>query len=105
MPPPVCRDQRLSTGTPGMSFDVRIVSDVLTLATEGAGHYRDVVCEIHAPSRYGWDLSLAAQFSFGTDFAGHAGDFARERVKLVHHRIDGVLEFENFALHIDRDLA
>jgi len=25
--------------------------------------------------------------------------------KLVHHRVDGILQFENFAFHVYRDLA
>ena len=37
--------------------------------------------------------------------ARHARHLAGERVKLVHHRIDGVLQFQNFALHIDRNFA
>ncbi len=36
--------------------------------------------------------------------AGHASHFRRERAKLIHHRIDGVFELENFALYVDRDL-
>src|SRR5712675_2346065 len=50
-------------------------------------------------------VRLAAKLAFGADFAGNARDFAGKSVELVHHRIDGVLEFENFALHIDGDLA
>ncbi len=38
------------------------------------------------------------------DFAGHAGHLACERVQLVHHHIDGVLELQDLALHIDGDL-
>ena len=48
---------------------------------------------------------LAAQLAFGAHFAGHARHFAGERVELVHHRVDGVLQLENFALHVHRDLA
>jgi len=36
---------------------------------------------------------------------GTWSDFPRERVQLVHHRIDRVFQFENFALHVDCDLA
>src|SRR6185369_11529478 len=39
-----------------------------------------------------------------TDFAGHASHFRGERSELIHHRIDGVLEFQNLALHIHSDL-
>src|SRR6202451_4203413 len=34
-----------------------------------------------------------------------ARSLAGERVELIHHRVNGVFEFENFAFHIDRDLA
>ena len=50
-------------------------------------------------------LRLAAELAVGADFAGHARDFGGERVELVHHRVDGVLQLENFALHVHRDLA
>ena len=41
---------------------------------------------------------LAAELSFRTHFARHAGHFRGERAELIHHRVDGVLQFENFAL-------
>src|SRR5205085_2255054 len=34
---------------------------------------------------------------------GDARDFSGERGELVHHRVDGVLEFENFAFDVYRD--
>src|SRR5258705_9298789 len=43
--------------------------------------------------------------AFGADLARHAGHFAGERIQLVDHGVDGVLEFEDFALHVHRDLA
>ena len=48
---------------------------------------------------------LAAELAFGADLARDARDFRGERVELVHHRVDGVFELENFAAHVDRDLA
>ena len=53
------------------------------------------------PGTSAWPPSL----SFGADFARHARHFGGERSQLVHHRVDGVLQLENFALHVDRDLA
>ena len=47
---------------------------------------------------------LAAELAFGAHLAGHAGHFGGERVELVHHRVDGVLELEDLALHVDGDL-
>src|SRR5206468_39827 len=48
---------------------------------------------------------LAAELAFGADLARHAGDFRGERIELVHHGVDGVLELEDFAAHVDGDLA
>src|SRR6202051_66760 len=48
---------------------------------------------------------LAAELAFGADLAGDAGDFRGECVELVHHGVDGVLQLEDLALHVDGDLA
>ena len=79
--------------------------NVSHLASQVAGHEVHVVGEIFPRSGDTGHLRLSAELSFRTDFAGHARHFAGERVELVHHRVDGVLQFENFALHVDRDLA
>ena len=50
-------------------------------------------------------LGLAAELAFGADLARHARHFRGEAVELVHHRVDGVLELEDLALHVDGDLA
>ena len=49
-------------------------------------------------------LGLAAEDSARSYFARHANDFRRERIQLVHHRVDGVLELQHLALRLDRDL-
>src|SRR5436190_12916636 len=46
-----------------------------------------------------------AQLPFGADLAGDAAHFRGERVELVDHRIDGVLQLENLAFDVDGDLA
>ena len=79
--------------------------DVSHLASKVAGHEVHVVGEILPGSADTRHLRLTAKFAFGADFAGHAGHFAGERVELVDHRVDGVLQFENFAFHVHRDLA
>ncbi len=79
--------------------------DVAHLAGQVAGHEVDVVGEVLPGAGHAGHLRLAAEFAFGADFAGHARHFAGERVELVHHRVDGVFQFENFALHVDGDLA
>src|SRR5205807_1968644 len=48
---------------------------------------------------------LPAKLSFRADFAGHARHFRGERAELIHHGIDGVLELQDFAAHVDGDLA
>src|SRR6185369_1801170 len=50
-------------------------------------------------------LGLAAELALGADLAGDARDFAGKAVELVHHGVDGVLQLEDFAAHVDRDLA
>ena len=50
-------------------------------------------------------LRLAAQLAFRADLARHARDLGGERVELVDHRVDGVLQLEDLALDVDRDLA
>src|SRR5262249_55668458 len=49
-------------------------------------------------------VGLAAEPAFSSDLAGHARDFRCERVELVHHAVDRVLQLEDFALHVDGDL-
>ena len=79
--------------------------DIPNLASQVAGHGVDGVGEIFPGSTNTGHLRLAAQLSVSTDFAGHARYFRCERTQLVHHRVQSVLELENFALHVDRDLA
>src|SRR6202034_2302419 len=78
--------------------------DVTDLAGEVAGHEVHVVGEVFPRAGTG-HLRLTAEFAFGADFARHAGDFSGERVQLVHHGVNCVLQLENFALHVHRDLA
>ena len=49
-------------------------------------------------------VGLPAELAFGADFAGDAGHFGGERAELVDHRVDGVLQLEDLALHVDGDL-
>ena len=50
------------------------------------------------------DLGLAAELAVGADLARHARHLGGERAQLVDHRVDGVLELEDLALGVDRDL-
>src|SRR5262249_8115522 len=75
------------------------------LAGEVAGHEVDVVGEIFPGASHAGDLSLAAEFAFGADFASDAGDFASEGVELVDHGVDGVFQLENFTFDVVVGLA
>ena len=47
---------------------------------------------------------MAAELSFRTYFAGHTGNFSRERVELIHHDVDRVFQLEDFAARVNCDL-
>src|SRR5439155_1352790 len=69
------------------------------------GHGVHVVREIFPGAADAGHFRLAAEDAFGADFACDARHFGRKAVELVDHRIDGVLEFEDFAFDVDGDLA
>src|SRR5207253_3819648 len=50
------------------------------------------------------NLGLTPQPAFGADLAGHARHLVGERVELVDHRVDRLLELEDLAPDVDRDL-
>ena len=91
---------QLAVGDGGHDFH-----DAAHLFGEVGGHDVDVVGEVLPRAGDTGHLRLSAQLAFGADFAGHAGDFGGEGVELVDHGVDGVLQLEDFALHIDGDLA
>ena len=45
------------------------------------------------------------QLTLSSHFTRHARYFASERIELIHHRVDGVLQIEDFALYSDNDLS
>src|SRR5215813_14249388 len=99
---------RISPRTSGdlskkITVDVR--GDVAHLRGQVRGHEVDIVGEVFPRAGDARHLRLAAELAFGADLARDARHFARERVELVHHRVDGVLQLENLAAHVDRDLA
>ena len=47
---------------------------------------------------------LAAELAFGADLARHARHLAANDAQLVDHRVDGVLQLEDLAAHVDGDL-
>src|SRR6185369_6954001 len=80
------------------------VGDVAHLTRQVRRHEVDVVGEVLPGAGHAGHLRLAAQTSFGADFARDARHFRGEPVQLVHHRVDGVLQLENLAADVDRDL-
>ena len=79
--------------------------DVAHLRGQVARHEVDVVGEVLPRARDARDLRLTTELAVRADLARDARHFAGERVELVHHRVDGVLQLENLAAHVDRDLA
>ncbi len=78
--------------------------DVAHLCRKVPRHRVDGIRKILPGSSDSGDVSLAAQPPFSSHFPGHTRYFSRERVELVHHGVDGFLEQQNFAAHVDRDL-
>src|SRR5208337_4945095 len=80
------------------------LGDVAHLAGEVRRHEVHVVGEVLPGAGHAAHLCLAAELAFGADLARHARHLASERVELVHHRVEGVLQLQNLAFHIDGNL-
>src|SRR5204863_7394211 len=83
----------------------RDLGDVAHLHGEVAGHRVDAVGQVLPGPGHARHLRLPAELAVRADLSGHARDLGRERVELVDHRVDGVLELEDLALHVGGDLA
>ena len=81
------------------------LDDAAHLLGEVGGHDVDVVGQVLPGAGDARHLRLAAQLAVGADLARHARHLGGEGVELVDHRVDRVLELEDLALHVDRDLA
>ncbi len=81
------------------------VGDVADLRGQVRRHEVDVVGEVLPGAGDAGHLGLAAELAFGADLARHARHFGGERVELVHHGVDGVLQLQDLAAHVHRDLA
>ena len=82
----------------------RDIRDVTHLAGQVAGHRVHRIGQILPRACDSAHIRLAAEFSFGADFARHTRHFRGERTQLIDHGVDRVLQLQNFAAHIDRDL-
>src|SRR5205085_2631711 len=74
------------------------VGDVAHLRGQVPGHEVDLVGEVLPGAADALSLRVAVQLSFGADLAGDAGHLRGERVQLIDHRVQRVLELENLAL-------
>src|SRR5205823_1667276 len=80
------------------------VGDVAHLSGQVTGHAVDAVGQVLPGAGDAAHLGLSTQLTFGTNLARHAGHLAGKRAKLIDHRVDGVLQFEDLAAHVDGDL-
>src|SRR5205823_1944235 len=80
------------------------VGDVPYLRGQVAGHEVHAVGEVLPGA--GAALHVRTAVAYTTRFRSprDARDFRRERAQLIDHRVDGVLELQDLALHVDRDL-
>src|SRR6202040_2827194 len=79
------------------------VGDVADLAGQVTRHEIDAVGKVLPGPGPPFDVSLAAQPAFGADLPRHPRNFGGEGAQLIDHRIDGVLQFEDFAFDVDRN--
>src|SRR5204863_3706530 len=78
--------------------------DAAHLGGQVARHEVHVVGEVLPHTGDAGDVGLAAQLALRADLASDARHFGRERVQLIHHRVDGALQVEDLALYVDGDL-
>ena len=83
----------------------RDFGDVSNLRRQIAGHRVDAVSQVLPCPGDAQHLRLTAEPAFGANFARNARHLGRKSVELIDHRVDGVLQLENLAPHIDGDLA
>ena len=83
----------------------RDLGDVAHLGGQVARHEVDVVGQVLPGAGDARHLRLAAELAFGADLARDARHLGGEGVELIDHRVDGVLELEDLAAHVDGDLA
>src|SRR5206468_2360082 len=81
------------------------VGDVPHLVGEVAPHDVDVVGELLPDAGDVLDVGLHPQGPLGADQAGHPVHLGGEAVELVDHGVDGLLDLQHLAAHVDGDLA
>src|SRR5207253_1797378 len=78
--------------------------DVADLGRQVSGQLVDLLRQVLPGPGGAGDAGLAAEAAFGADFSRHPADLAGERIQLVDHDVDRVLELQDLALDLDRDL-
>ena len=78
--------------------------DVADLTGQVRGHRVHAIGQVLPCAGNAPHHGLTAELALGADLPGHTRHFAGEGVRQIHHRVDGVLQLEDFAAHIDRDL-
>ena len=68
-------------------------------------HDVHVVGEVLPRAGNSGDPSLSAKTAIGADLASDTGHFSGKGVKLVHHRVDRILQLQDFTFHVHGDLA
>ena len=82
----------------------RDLRDVTDLVGEVVRHGVDVLGEVLPDALDPTHVRPATECPLGAHLTGHPGHFVTEGGQLVHHRVDGVLQVEHLALHVDGDL-
>src|SRR5207249_4679666 len=83
----------------------RDLGDVPHLPGQVRRHEVDVVREVLPGAGDAGHHRLSAELAVGTDFTRDARHLRGERVELVDHRVDGVLELEDLAFDVHAGLA
>src|SRR5207302_1634389 len=78
--------------------------DAAHLGGEVGGQLVDAVGEVAPGAGGAQHVGRAAQAALGADFAGHARDLADKGIQLIDHAVNGVLQVEDLAADVDRDL-
>src|SRR5262249_32071481 len=82
----------------------RDLGHIAQLNGQVTGHQVDVVGQVLPGAGDALDVGLAAELALGTSLARRVRHVGGDGAELVHHGIDGVLELQDFALDVDRDL-
>src|SRR5207253_2964809 len=80
------------------------LGDVADLAGQVASHLPYTALFRSPRAGDALHVGLATELAIGTHLARHTSDFFGERIQLVDHRVDGLLELEDLAADVDGDL-